>query len=77
MRPPHTYREFVRAGALFLSTPTIMFFSLTILLIEVGYDLLVAAVVGLWTLVLLAIIVTVIYRVETSRRLQRWRQSLT
>jgi hypothetical protein len=77
LRPPQTYREFLKAGALSLSTPTLMFVGLAISLIQLGDYLLATAIVGLWALVMLIAIILVIYRVETSRQLDRRRQSQT
>ena len=75
LRPPQTYREFLKAGALSLSTPTLVFASLATLSARSGAWLFAGAVVGLWALIMLVAIVAVIYKVETSRRLDRRRQS--
>jgi hypothetical protein len=69
MRPPQTYRDFLNAGVLFLSAPTLTFVSIVVLSLQHGAWPFAVAAVGIWALIMLVAIVAVIYRVETVRRL--------
>lgn len=74
LRPPQTYREFLKAGALSLSVPTMMFASLATLSARSGSGPFAIGVVGLWALGILATIVTAVFRVESLRRVDRQRE---
>jgi len=68
VRPPQTYKEFLKAGVLFLSAPTLTFVGIFVLSLRYGLWPFAVVAVGIWALIMLATIVAVIFKVETARR---------